>query len=188
MKHPITKAQLRRFLEVNSIDTSTWGQGKNKRLDDLWQEIQDGETILEENPLRRITTFVQIIIRQQGNILIEHNQKLASGTIRGRNRPPSEKMQPGETVRSAALRGLKQELSLSPYQITLLPTAYKPKTIEGFSASYPGLHTHYTVHTVEAAIPDLPLRDFSTTEDSPTDPVRKHYWTWLPEDEARLLF
>ena len=66
--------------------------------------------------------------------------------------------------------------------------AEDPLTAVRDSQSYPGLTTFYTVFTVEAAVPDLPTTDFQTEENSPTDPVRAHYWKWLPEAEARRLF
>jgi hypothetical protein len=188
MKQPTSTAQLKQILTAEGIDFSRWGQGKTKTLDNLWQEIVDGETILSENPLRRTISFIQVVINREGHILIETKQELANGSTRSRNRPLSEKMQPGESVETAALRGIEQELSLPPDNVTFLPTRIGPQLVEYPSLSYPGLTTFYNVHTIEAAVTGLPDTPFTSDEQSPTDPVRKHFWHWLPEDEARTLF
>lgn len=188
MIQPSNIRQLRQLLAAYHIDTTNWGQGETKSLPDLLQEIQLGETTLEENPLRRVTTFVQVIIRHKDRVLIETRQEMASGAVRSRNRPLSEKMQPGETIESAARRGLKQELNLSPNQIADLSFNAQTRTAETISPSYPGLLTHYTIYTVEAEVTGLPLTDFTSNENSKTDPVRKHYWCWMPAIEAEDLF
>jgi hypothetical protein len=181
-------ADLERLLVANGIDVGGWGQGNRNSVANLWREIQDGESVLDDNPLRRTIHFVQVLIWREGRILIETEQALANGASRARNRPLSEKMQPGESVEMAALRGIEQELGLTAEQVTLLPSDRQPQIIEHPSPSYPGLITYYNIYTMEAAVSGLPSSDFSSDEQSPTDPVRRHYWRWVPEVEARMLF
>ncbi len=187
MYQPTSKTQLQQLLISNDIDLTKWGKYGAKSLDDLWREIQGGETILSNNPLCRTIHFVQIIIRLDGKILIETEQEMSDGRIRTRNRPPAEKMKPGESIEIAALRGLQEELNLSPNLINLLSINKNHRIAKASSPSYPGLTTHYHFNTVEAAVPGLPNTDFTSKEQSPEDPIRKHFWSWISIDEAKKL-
>ena len=179
--------ELEELLLKNEIDFSGWGEGKNKSLENLWQELLDGDAALQMVPFQRAINFVQIIIRQNGHMLIEGEQIMANGAKRKRNRPLSEKMQPGESLEMAAVRGIQQELGVTIDEGAVQASTWDIQTVVRSSQSYPGLMTFYTVYTVEAAVPGLPTTNFKTEENSPTDPVRGHQWIWLPEEEALRL-
>jgi hypothetical protein len=85
------------WLAARGISTQGWGAGLAKSAADLWQEIEAGESRLEDDPPRRVVEVVQVWVRDTaGRVLIEREQELADGRLRARNRPPSEKLKPGE--------------------------------------------------------------------------------------------
>ena len=171
---------LRRWLATEGIDLAVWGHGDHKSVEHLWEEIVRGETQIQTDPPLRLVDVVQVIVRRGGQALIETGQDLTGGRRRRRNRPPSEKMQPGESYLEAALRCLREELGVKRSDVDLLHDTYRRKRTEGPSPSYPGLRTRYTFHAVEARVKGLPDGDFSTPEKTaePGDPVEAHHWSW----------
>ena len=75
MTHFNSIIELEARLLDEGIDTAMWGQGVYKSLDNLWQEMLDGDSVLSGDPLSRALNFVQIIIRQNGRTLIETKQQ-----------------------------------------------------------------------------------------------------------------
>lgn len=171
---------LRRWLAGQGVDLTAWGRGGHKSVDHLWDEIERGETQIQEEPLLRLVDVVQVVVRRGERALIETEQELVGGGRRRRNRPPSEKMQPGESYLEAALRCLREELGVKRSDVTLLHDTYRRKQRDAPSPSYPGLHTRYTFHQVEAEVEGLPEGAFSTHERAGErgDPVETHHWTW----------
>jgi hypothetical protein len=173
---------LRRWLAARGIATSHWNSGPAKGVDDLWREVAAGESVLLDNPPRRSVEVVMIWARDEaGRLLIEDEQEMADGRRRKRERPPSEKLKPGEDYANGARRGLAEELGLAPEAVTLLPDTYRRREQTLDSPSYPGLPTCYTLHEVDAVIRGLPSGDFSRDNTAPADPVRRHWWTWKTE-------
>lgn len=171
---------LRRWLRQQGVDLSVWGQGGHKSVEHLWEEIARGETQIQEKPPLRLVDVVQVVVRRGKQALVETEQELAGGGRRQRNRPPSEKMQPGESYLESALRCLREELDVERADVTLLHDTYRREQREGPSPSYPGLRTRYTFHQVEADVAGLPEGNFSTRERAGErgDPVETHHWTW----------
>lgn len=182
-----SKEQLRDLLTEQGVDLESWGKGSIKSIDSLWREIQKGESVLGGTPLCRTINVVQIIIRQNKLILFEAKQKMANGNTRNRNWLPAEKMHPDESVHAAAVRGIEEELGVTAEQITIQELPEQTSSDEQYSPSYPGLLTRYNFFTVEAVVEGLPAEDFTSQENSPTDPVRVHYWNWLPEQDVMAL-
>ena len=89
-------------------------------------------------------------------------------------------MKHGECHLEAAARCLQEELGLEPQDFEILPDTYRQRQDELESPSYPGLHTCYVFHVVEAKVKGLPTTNFWTDEtiQNPTDPIKRHYWTW----------
>lgn len=171
---------LRRWLAGQGVDLAAWGRGDHKSVDHLWEEIVQGETQIQEEPPMRLVDVVQVVVRRGGRALVETEQDLAGGRRRKRNRPPSEKMRPGESYLEAALRCLREELGVKRADVDLLHDTYRRKRMEGPSPSYPGLHTRYTFHVVEARVEGLPDGDFSTRERAggSGELVEAHHWAW----------
>jgi len=173
-------AELRAWLRERGIDTSLWGHGAAKTIDDLLAEIRKGESIIHnKSPLRRVTA-VRVVVRREEYILIEASQGFNSGRRRSRERPPSEKMYPQEHYADAAMRCLREELGVAAHQVTLRHETYRRKIWEGDPASYPGLCTRYTFHVVDATVQGIPEHNFSTHEQAagPGEPVDLHFWEW----------
>lgn len=171
---------LRRWLARQGIDLAVWGRDDHKSVRHLWEEIARGETQIQADPPLRLVDVVQVVVRRGRQALVEREQELADGRRRKRNRPPSEKMRPGENYLEAALRCLREELGVRRADVDLLHDTYRREQTEGPSQSYPGLRTRYTFHMVEARVKGLPDDDFTTPERAggKGDPVEAHHWTW----------
>lgn len=168
------------WLSANNIDTSGWGSGGAKRMVDLWQEIQSGESQLTDDPPRRAVSVVQVNLRRDGAILLELAQQLRDGQTRERTRPPSEKLKAGEQARAAALRCLLEELGLEADSVEQLTLADEPTAVEADSPSYPGLATGFTIIAAGVEAAGLPDEDFwrDNVGAGESDPVVRHLWGW----------
>lgn len=175
--------ELNALLVAGGIDTSEWGEGLTKSLNDLWAELMAGESRIRTPPLQRVVPgAVNVVIPRGERVLIETRQVFASGMTRQRHIPPSEKMLPGEHPTVTAIRCLCEELGLAPHDIEIVTSTSPPRHEVRLSPSYPGLATAYTFHTIEARVNGLPDDDFSTHEygaDGRTW-IMRHDWAWLP--------
>ncbi|MCB8967369.1 MAG: NUDIX domain-containing protein [Ardenticatenaceae bacterium] len=176
-----SQAALEAWLRAKKIDIDAWGGNGAKRIADLWEELQCGDCFLQDDPPLRSIHLAEVIIERDGKRLIEAEQELGDGTRRQRRIPPSEKMRPDEDILLAALRGLREELQVSPEAITLLPQTHWQRQRELDSPSYPGLPTQYTIHRIEAVVDGLPDEDFwcDNLAFAHGDPVRRQRWTWV---------
>ncbi len=176
-----TPAALAAWLHTHQIDTTSWGQGTAKTVDDLWRETQQAESALyPEAPLRRVQV-VELLVEADGRQLIEAEQLLTSGQVRRRNQPPSEKMLPGEDPMATALRCLAEELAVTDeQQIHFPPQQIRERQLLVESASYPGLVTQFTFYRVSVQVAALPDTPFTTTNAAHHhgDPVVAHHWHW----------
>jgi hypothetical protein len=166
-------AALAEWLKVNGIPYESWGVGGSKSFDRLWREISEGETTLREGPPRRWTEVVSVSIRVGGRQLVEVRQRMADGTVRERNLPPSEKMLPREAPVRAAYRCLMEELGVECSAVMSMVESEPEPVKEGESPSYPGLTTSYRVHNFTAEVVGLNPENFTTKEGLLT-----HYWEW----------
>ena len=177
---PETAEELRLLLQENNVPIAEWGQGGAKFVGNLWEEIQNGESILLSNPLRRQVATVSLIIRRGDRILIETEQRLGDGRIRKRHIPPSEKLQQNEDFLIAAYRGLQEELNISPDRAKFKLDTHQVRTSRQSSISYPGLLAEYHIHSIEVEIPSLPQESFSTDEPQAMNQnAKSHIWDWL---------
>lgn len=195
---------LQERLPENILDV--WGALEgSKSLKNLWIEIVDGESWLEDSsPPKRVVNVACVrILNGHGQELIESRQEMEKGSFRTRNRPLSEKIKGGESVREACLRGIQEELGEygTPGNVTLFPHTYYKEKAEHSSGSYPGLPTAYVFHKITAQVTGLPRDDFCTDECESHVPcakgseihgleeedgqdeleavgVRKHFWVW----------
>jgi hypothetical protein len=174
--------ELQRRLVDMGIDITRWGSDAHKSLHDLWQEVVQGESRIHEDAPYRSLHVTQVIIRRGDRVLIEAEQAFKRGGRRCRKRPPAEKMRPGETVISASLRCLREELGIDVSQVTLRPESYRRTIVDGEPQSYPGLRTRWHLHRIEAQVDGLPACDFVTEEaaDNIHDPIGRHFWEWQP--------
>ncbi len=172
--------ELNLWLNEHEIDTSFWGVGVAKSVEDLWAEITSGESVLLAAPPLRVVQVVNVIIRNGNKMLIEGEQQFRGNQNRYRGIPLSEKMKPGETPVGAALRGIEEELRVKRERVTIFDSSSEPQTTLRESPSFPGLRSQYNVHTVEVQIENLPDQTFWTDElpENSSDPVKRHQWQW----------
>lgn len=173
--------ELIQLLVAGGIDTSDWGNGNTKSVDDLWTEIVAGESRLRMRPLQRVVRgAVNVLIRRGERVLIETRQVFASGMTRQRHIPPAEKMQPGEEPMDTAIRCLCEELGVARHDIEIVASAHLPRREVRLSLSYPGLTTEYTFYIVEAQVKGLPDNDFETHEYDAEGRtwIMRHDWSW----------
>ena len=175
---------LEAWLGRHGIEYERWGRNTSKSLRNLWQELEAGEVQLKESPPLRLVDVVQIIIRREGQILVEAEQEFLNGQRRFRNQPPSEKIKPGETALDAARRCLQEELGVPSERTVLYPESHQQHQTNTNSISYPGLPSQYNFHLLEAAVFGLPVDDFwrENKTDGLVDPIKRHRWTWQPQN------
>jgi ADP-ribose pyrophosphatase YjhB (NUDIX family) len=170
---------LGKWLAENGVDMALWGRNGYKTAVDLWLEVEQGDCILLGPPPLRVVRVTQVIIQQEGKVLIEGAQEMGDGRIRTRHFFPSEKMKRGEPPAAAALRCLREELGIAPVQVIVLSEG-DSQTEECDSPSYPGLKTQYHFVEMVAHIRGLPLQDFwhENSAYHLNDPVKRHHWVW----------
>jgi hypothetical protein len=150
-----TMDQLKGILQDFKIDIDQWGKEKAKNMEDLYDEITQGETILasfenkESTDLTRIVEVVAIdVFDPTGRLkLKEQKQTFADGRTRLRvqKHSVSEKVKPEDTDHYAtALRALYEELGISA-DVTQIKYIGKKTEVQE-SSSYPGLKTCYQIH------------------------------------------
>jgi hypothetical protein len=175
-----TLRDLEQLLSANGIDLTAWGQGEAKRLEDLFNEIEAGESRLQVDPLLRLLAVVQVNVRGQTGTLVEAEQELADGRRRPRNQPPLEKIKAGEQPVEVAVRCLMEELGMGRERIFIDEGSCRLTLEVKDSPSYPGLRGQFLYHAFEARVEGLLDADFWTDEtaDNEKDPVRRHHWVW----------
>lgn len=175
--------QLALWLQHHQINLTQWGQGAAKSVDDLWREVQNAEsTLAAEVPLRRVRV-VELVVQDGERQLIEAAQTFATGQVRRRNQPPSEKMLPDEEPLGTARRCLVEELGVDgAADVSFPPQQVRERQAVVESTSYPGLLTLFTFYQVVAHVKHLPPTDFTTINRAHAhgDPVTAHHWHWQP--------
>jgi hypothetical protein len=168
------------WLRSRGIDTGKWGASGAKTIANLWHEYEAEEIAFRDDPPTRIVRVVQIILQRDDLVLYELAQELNDGRLRRRRQPPSEKIKAGESQYAAAERCLNEELGLDSRAIKLLGSTAEALQNIAESPSYPGLHTDYTIYTIEATAEDLPESDFWRENEAASegDPVKRHLWGW----------
>jgi ADP-ribose pyrophosphatase YjhB (NUDIX family) len=175
--------QLKEWLEASGVNLECWGRYEAKTIEDLWREISSGESQIQDDPPMRMIQVVNIILRSKDRILVEEKQQLGRNQNRYRGLPPAEKVKTGECHIDAAIRGLKEELQISPDSIKIVTSSFAPQISIHESQSYPGLRTQYTVHEVEVETDNLPDEDFWTNETNIDKPLVRHHWKWKSLEE-----
>jgi len=173
--------ELEKWLIDQKIDLSLWNRGNAKSVENLLNEIIQGDCSIQLNPAMRIIHVVQVLIFRNQTLLVEIEQEMNDERTRKRNLPPSEKMKPGEDCRQAAIRCLVEELQVSEDQVNILTKDCKAFIRYRNSRSYPGLKSKYFVYRVQAQVEQLPEGNFwSKEKESPKhkEIVRRHYWGW----------
>lgn len=147
--------KLTNLLSSTEIDTSSWGKGEARTLEDFVRELEQGESVLSVNSkgeLLRTVSIACVDITYKDLKLIEERQVFEDGRvrIRGLSATVTEKILPGETPEKAALRGLDEELGIK--NTDTFESIDTKESLRMESPSYPGVKSRYIVHHFEATI------------------------------------
>lgn len=183
-----TLEQLEKLLIDNRINTTLYGKPGTKSLDNLLNEIKNGETVMniKDKKLTREVHVLQIYIIFNSKILTETNQLFHATPTREawsrqRNCALAEKIYPGEDIKQSIHRSLKEELGIFYVSEN---DDIRPVEIETkHSASYPELESIYYMNKVyinsnalNVLIPD----GYTFTEYFPDGKPRvTATWNWL---------
>jgi ADP-ribose pyrophosphatase YjhB (NUDIX family) len=154
--------------------------GGAKTVENLWAELAEGESQIQDDPPERQVQIVNIMIRAGDRLLVEGEQEFGANQSRFRGKPPAEKLKPGEDPVEAAVRCLHEEMEVDPRRVQILSWTEAPEPVRLDSPSYPGLATTYLRYEVEASVEGLPDQPFTTQETAHDDgdPVTSHQWLW----------
>ncbi len=158
----ISLEELKKILAEYNIDTQNWDhiQG-NKTVEELWQELKNGESKLQliNDKLTRLVRVssidVQFQLGEQYFRLIEDKQILFSGAVKTRNLSTlTEKLKADEDFLTGAYRCLKEEIGLE--------TNAELKFIEEtnfrqLSPNYPTLYSHYNIFNYQLILGEKEL-------------------------------
>ncbi len=178
----MTKEELVGFLQADNVPLKRWGTGEAKSVDHLLEEINSGESTLEERDgvLFRTAMGTVITVYYQDDTrrltLKEDRQVFKDGRERKRAVAGSigEKLKFGENALSAAYRALQEELSISEK----LPLTSKPSEVKGPnpSQSFPGIMTTYMIHVYEVYLPQDLYKPEGYVE---TQRDKTNYYVWV---------
>ena len=179
------------WLEIRDIDTSQWGCGEAKTVQEFFHELWAGESEPLGAACQRIISVVKVRILDANDEgtwqLYETKQTLCrDGRTRPRNRPLAEKLRPGEEVEACCRRGVLEELGslvgASPVHIRDGSLQHWEET--RMSRSFPGLETLYKLYQVDVNVEGLTLNrtgaTFETEEDAGLSTNKVHRWEWVP--------
>jgi len=191
-----------RMLQEHNIDTSKFGVGDAKSLEQLAAEVQSGNARLmldatEHKKLVRVVDVVLLRIFSQkdlksGKILIETAERYPDGRRREIPRMPGSKKRPHENAGDAARRTLKELLCMGDCSVHLDLSTNEVFEDEFESPSFPGVRTVYRKEVVQCYVEDatpsevlakcgLPAGSHWTAED-PRHNVK--YLEWMTEKQA----
>lgn len=151
------------LLFAHHIPTETWGTGKAKTLEHLFNEVESGEASLLEVDgvlMRRAEgSIVSVFYRNDPDtfFLREDRQVFSDGRTRVRDLDTSvgEKLSPNENPLSGAWRALVEELGFSYEETVRLVFVSEKQRVKGPvpSDSYPGLQTLYIMYPFTVFLP-----------------------------------
>lgn len=156
----------------------SWGQGSAKSPQNLWEELQLGESVVTQGGFRKVRVVVGELRQSPTSDmrLVELEQTLSDGRRRVRStRPLAEKIIGSESPLTALKRGLFEELGLSVSDFNLLNPHPVTSSISRLSDSYPGMMSHYERFIFQVVTSALPQSNFTITE---PDGIRCATWGW----------
>jgi len=153
--------ELNEFLSKNHIDTSKWGEGTYKSLEDFSEELVKGESTLIQQAGGRVARVVDIVvlqlIRQEtGDILVEATETYKEHTQQ-LNRLPAVKRRSDEHMFMTARRMVTKYLKLDDNRVVLDSSDVKLVEEEQESKAYHGLSTIYRKRFMKGTLLPDPL-------------------------------
>lgn len=157
------------ILSQYNIDISQWNhQDGNKNIEDLWLEIQEGESqlkLIQDKIVRLLRVSSIEVFFPLGNHLfklVEDKQIFFTGKVRKRDiNSITEKLKGKETPLDGAYRALEEEIGLK----TTKDLAFMGETYwEKISPSYPDLLTLYQVFNYQIFLGEKELSQVRFSE------------------------
>ncbi|MBD2392866.1 hypothetical protein H6G11_01180 [Cyanobacterium aponinum FACHB-4101] len=161
--------ELNSVLKTNNIDINQWNhQQGNKTIEELYQEIKEGESQLKliQGKLVRLmkVSAIEVIFNLGNNYfqLIEDKQIFLTGIVRRREQNfITEKIKGGENSLQGAYRGLEEEIGLkTEKKLNLM----RETVWEKISPSYPNLMTFYKVFNYRIILGEEELKQIRFSE------------------------
>ena len=191
------KVEARKYLLSHGVDTAAWGVCDAKRIEDLLEELQQGEASLQliGGKIYRNLGVVKLIVRSPevpGQHLVCYEQQMADGRKRQRNVLLAEKKKRNETADQAAMRAIREELGsvkgMKLDSVLLRVGTYKNWEEVDVSPSYPTLSTRYELHQYEVRVRGLPKHPFMTVEDAGEGKKKFNFWKWVVDSDVDLRY
>lgn len=151
---------VKKQLEDHGIDTTVFGTGQFKTLDQLAAEVHSGAAVLmldaqEHKKLVRVVDIVLLRICTPGSkvkYLIESSEQYPDGRRRSTNRLPGTKKDPHENSKQTTERIVAQMLELGGAQVSFDYSNSEQFEEEEDSPSYPGVRTVYRKEIIEGRL------------------------------------
>lgn len=190
----VSLGDLKGLLNPETIDEWEQNKGRTKTVEQLYNEIVEGDTKLFEDPtthkLYRKTLVLFLVIKKRINgvtkFLIEYEQVFKKKGYAPRRRQilPAEKMKQSdenkEPLLDAVYRAVQEELG-DDIRVLYIDYEHIVTTVRAEeSLSYPGLETLYESYYVPIEVDGLSDQDFSTEEKD-----KINYWKWADWDEIK---
>lgn len=158
------------------IPICSYGEGKAKRLEDLFNEVNDGdcELIISKDAIYRKVSVIKAKILFQ-NLILKEVKQVFSDERKDRERGflcVSEKIICGENKEKALKRAIVEELNITS-DINFLIKEEEEETKE--SSSYPGLKTIYTFINFEVALTDEQFKKDGYVELNKSTGITTHF-------------
>jgi hypothetical protein len=151
----LNEEDLVNFLQKHKIDTTRYGVGQAKTLQEFSAELLKGDASLTTNnfgkPIRVVEpVLLKLIDERNGSVLVQAEQTYPSGETVKLNRLPGTKRRPDESHFLSARRIVQRHLKIDPNQVMI-----EADTVQEFdetkeSAAFPGLLTLYRKRIVTA--------------------------------------
>jgi len=183
----LTKEDLLSALITHCVPIDRWGAEGTKTVDDLFGEVNRGESRFELQPdgpkntalIRHVQVAAVVVYYRDGEslmMLIEGDREHVSGDVTRRELDTSisEKVMPGEVPMLAAQRAFREELGISDPPNLEAVKNFEKDTAR--SSSYPGLMTRYEMHVFVAHMPDHHFRSGGYAEHQ-TKKTSRFNWT-----------
>jgi len=193
-------------LADHGVDTSCFGTGESKTLEQFLTEIKSGASrlMLDAAEYKKMVRVVDVVLLRvsyrsasgEKKYLIEMSETFPDGRSRkDLNRLPGTKKEPHENVKKVTARILKDLLGMQDCKVLF---DFKSKEVfeeEEYSISYPGVRTVYRKEIVEGQVStsELPIlrrigAEGKTGEYSFEDFKRNtKYVQWLSESQCKAM-
>lgn len=166
------------LLELFDIPVEQFGTGKAKRIEDLFNEIKNGdcELIISKDGICRKVSVVRAWVTRDDQILIEDYQLFNDGQKRERNLDHlSEKIHSGEDPATALERAFAEELDIHS---SIIHMGGDTETETNDSPSYPGLKSTYIFHDFNVTLTKEQYKEEGYIEEEENTGI-KTYFKWI---------